>query len=89
MLHANVLDMAVYDLVVFHHFQTRSVRVVWLCEELGLDYEVDEIKVTLHSPQTWPCQSVSCAGLRVGPGATEDRRIQAEESERPAACYQA
>ena len=30
---------------IFHASNTRSVRVVWLCEELGLDYELEKFKL--------------------------------------------
>ena len=30
---------------IFHASNTRSVRVVWLCEELGLDYELEIFKL--------------------------------------------
>ena len=30
---------------IFHAPNTRSVRVVWLCEELGLDYELEKFKL--------------------------------------------
>ena len=30
---------------IFHAPNTRSVRVVWLCEELGLDYELEMFKL--------------------------------------------
>lgn len=33
------------DILVFHHPSSRSVRIVWLCEELGLKYDIDVIKV--------------------------------------------
>ena len=33
------------DLLVFHHWHTRSVRIVWLCEDLGVQYDLDVIAV--------------------------------------------
>lgn len=41
---ADDADMTV-DILIFHHTSTRSVRVVWLCEELGLKYDLDVITV--------------------------------------------
>lgn len=32
------------DVLVFHNPTTRSLRIVWLCEELGLNYELELIK---------------------------------------------
>ena len=33
------------NILIFHHPITRSVRIVWLCEELGLKYDLDVITV--------------------------------------------
>lgn len=33
------------DVLVVHNPTTRSLRIVWLCEELGLNYELEVIKV--------------------------------------------
>ena len=37
---------------IFHASNTRSVRVVWLCEELGLDYELEKFKLGDGSMRT-------------------------------------
>ncbi len=43
---------------IYHASITRSVRIVWLCEELGLDYELEVFK--LGDPSA-------------GPGVSEDQ----------------
>lgn len=43
---AGVANMGSADVLIFHHPASRSVRIVWLCEELGVKYELDVIKVT-------------------------------------------
>ena len=30
---------------IYHAPNTRSVRIVWLCEELGLDYELEKFSL--------------------------------------------
>ncbi|KAL3158165.1 hypothetical protein ABBQ32_011757 [Trebouxia sp. C0010 RCD-2024] len=36
--------MTASHILIFHHPSSRSVRIVWLCDELGLKYDVDVIK---------------------------------------------
>lgn len=42
---ADVTNMTAADILIFHHPNTRSVRIVWLCEEIGLKYDLDVITV--------------------------------------------
>ena len=42
---ADVFSMGAPNILIFHHPSSRSVRIVWLCDELGLDYDLDVITV--------------------------------------------
>lgn len=42
---ADAGSMTASHILIFHHPSSRSVRIVWLCDELGLKYDVDVIKV--------------------------------------------
>ena len=58
-----IADMAPSDLLIFHHPSSRSVRIVWLCEEIGLKYDLDVITVYIattasDSKSAWVIQHV-------------------------------
>src|SRR5271167_1446191 len=38
-------------LKIFHSPHARSLRIVWLCEELGLPYEIVAVKLSDPSPE--------------------------------------
>lgn len=54
------------QITVFHNPMSRSTRVVWLCEELGLKYDLDVVKVrgqcsdAFHDGQTEAKHSLQC-----------------------------